>query len=118
MLENMMGKQIHRYQLSQEVAKGNEALVFLNVIEIGTENEKTILPFINEMLIDAGCIEGEFTMHHTIRRDYQNDFIVFFDQPNVKVNIGKLSLWRINAGQAFDAKWASDYLVNQMPEVY
>ncbi len=118
MLDNMMTTQVHRYQLSNAVANGQEALIFLNVIEIGTENEKTILPFINEILVDAGCIEGEFTTHHTIRRDYQNDFIVFLNQPNVKVNIGKLALWRINAGQAFDAKWASDYLVNQMPEVY
>lgn len=118
MLENMMETQIHRHELSSEVASGQEALIFLNVIEIGTENEKNILPSINEILINAGCIEGEFTKHHTIRRDHQNDFIVFFNQPNVTVNVGRLALWRINAGRAFDAKWASDYLNNQMPERY
>lgn len=118
MSDNMMKTQIKRYKLDEAVAKGNEAIIFLNVIEIGTEDEKTILPLINGILLDAGCIEGEFTKHHTIQRGDQNDFIVFFNQPNVKVNIGRLALWRINAGRVFDAKWASDYLVNQMPEVY
>lgn len=95
------------------VKSGREAVIFQSVIEIGTESEKTILPAITEMWQNAGCIaEGQQLIEYytTETAKGRKDFIV--PLPKHGVNMGILSLWRIREGQAFDAKWASDYIVN------
>ena len=95
------------------VKAGNEAVIFQSVIEIGTEEEKTILPAITEMWQQAGILASGQNLteyHTTVTTKGRKDFIV--PLPKHGVNGGILAMWRIQDGLAFDAKWASDYIVN------
>lgn len=38
---------------------------------------------------------------------------LFFDMEGVKLNMGKLAIWRINTHQQFGGTWLSDYLANR-----
>lgn len=38
---------------------------------------------------------------------------LLFDMENVKLHIGKLSVWRLGTRQVFDGMWLSDYLANK-----
>ena len=38
---------------------------------------------------------------------------LFFDMEGVKLNLGKLAIWRINTHQQFGGTWFSDYLTNK-----
>ena len=100
-------------EIVEFVRSGREAVIFQSVIEIGTESEKTILPAITEMWQQAGILANGQTLteyYTTETTKGRKDFIV--PLPKHGVNIGLLSLWRIRDGLAFDAKWASDYIVN------
>ena len=95
------------------VRSGREAVIFQSVIEIGTENEHIILPAITEMWQQAGILAANQVLteyHTTVTIKGRKDFIV--PLPKHGVNGGILALWRIRDGLAFDAKWASDYIVN------
>ena len=36
-----------------------------------------------------------------------------FDMDDVKLDVGKLAMWRINTHQQFGGTWLSDYLANR-----
>jgi hypothetical protein len=38
---------------------------------------------------------------------------LLFDMDDVKLDVGKLAMWRINTHQQFGGTWLSDYLANK-----
>ena len=69
---------------------------------------------INDMLTDEGILlEG--TRFQNVSR-FQHDGVtnLLFPFEDVKVNVGKLALWRLKTHEMFGGTWLSDYVDNRL----
>jgi hypothetical protein len=104
--------------LQSFVDSGKEAIVFYGVLEADTSEEYTVLNAITGMWQDAEIIPRNvrITDAFTITTiGGRKDFVVPFIK---EINVGKLTLWRIQVWGATEAGWASDYVVNYANQHY
>ena len=69
---------------------------------------------INELLTDAGILldGSKFEAASTFQHDGVTCLLFPFE--NVKLNIGKLAMWRLQTHDQFGGTWLSDYVPNRL----
>lgn len=69
----------------------------------------------NRLLTKKGIlVEGtKFTKVYTFRHEGKTCLLFPFDK-NVKLNLGKLTLWRLTSHEQFGGTWLSDYVDNRL----
>ena len=68
---------------------------------------------VNELLTESGILlEGDAFKNVYV---FENEGLtnLLFDMDDVKLDVGKLAMWRINTHQQFGGTWLSDYLANK-----
>ena len=70
---------------------------------------------INEMLTESGILadETKFTEVYEFQNDGLTCLMFPFDE-NVKIEIGKLAMWRLQTHEQFGGTWLSDYVPNRL----
>lgn len=70
---------------------------------------------INQMLTANGCLkqDTEFTQVYVFHKENVTCLLFPFTD-DVKLDIGKLALWRLASHNAFGGTWLSDYVENQL----
>lgn len=70
---------------------------------------------INQMLTATGCLkqDTEFTQVYVFHKENVTCLLFPFTD-DVKLDIGKLALWRLASHNAFGGTWLSDYVENQL----
>ena len=84
-----------------------------------TNDDKEFLK--NKDIIDAGAFTGDTALplsKITNKNVYafENEGLtnLLFDMEDVKLNIGKLAIWRLQTRETFGSTWLSDYRVNNL----
>ena len=69
---------------------------------------------INEMLTDEGILlDGDkFSDVYSFEHDGTTNLL--FSMDDVKLNVGKLAMWRLGSHETFGGTWLSDYLPNRL----
>lgn len=68
---------------------------------------------VNELLTEAEILLEGDTFHKVYAFAHEGLTNLLFDMEDVKLNVGKLAIWRIHTHQQFGCTWLSDYLENQ-----
>lgn len=68
---------------------------------------------VNELLTESGILLDGDTFKNIYAFENEGLTNLFFDMEGVKLNMGKLTIWRINTHQQFGGTWLSDYLTNR-----
>lgn len=70
---------------------------------------------INQMLTANGCLkqDTEFTQVYVFHKENVTCLLFPFED-DVKLDIGKLALWRLASHDTFGSTWLSDYVENQL----
>lgn len=69
---------------------------------------------INEMLTKEGILlDGNIFSDVTVF-DYQGRTNLLFNMDDVKLDLGKLAIWRLQTNSNFGSTWLSDYLANRL----
>lgn len=70
---------------------------------------------INEMLTESGILadETKFTEVYEFQNDGLTCLMFPFDE-NVKLEVGKLAVWRLQTHEQFGGTWLSDYVPNRL----
>lgn len=68
---------------------------------------------VNELLTESGILLDGDTFKNVYAFENEGLTNLFFDMEGVKLNMGKLAIWRINTHQQFGGTWLSDYLANK-----
>lgn len=68
---------------------------------------------VNELLTESGILLEGDTFKNVYVFENEGLTNLFFDMEDVKLNMGKLAIWRINTHQQFGGTWLSDYLTNK-----
>lgn len=70
---------------------------------------------INEMLTESGILadETKFTEVYEFQNEGLTCLMFPFDE-NVKIEIGKLAMWRLQTHEQFGGTWLSDYVPNRL----
>ena len=70
---------------------------------------------INRMLTANGCLQqgSKFTDVHVFQKDGSTCLLFPFTD-NVKLDMGKLAIWRLRSHDRFGGTWLSDYVENEL----
>ena len=70
---------------------------------------------INEMLTESGILadETKFTEVYEFQNEGRTCLMFPFDD-KVKIEIGKLAMWRLQTHEQFGGTWLSDYVPNRL----
>ena len=68
---------------------------------------------VNELLTEAEILLEGDTFHKVYAFAHEGLTNLLFDMEDVKLNVGKLAIWRINTHHQFGCTWLSDYLANR-----
>ena len=69
---------------------------------------------INDMLTDEGILLEETRFQNVSRFKVDGHTNLLFPFEDVKVNVGKLALWRLKTHEMFGGTWLSDYVDNRL----
>lgn len=69
---------------------------------------------INEMLTESGILQNEsrFEKAYTFNNEELTCLLFPFD--DVKLDVGKLAMWRLQTHEMFGGTWLSDYVENRL----
>ena len=65
---------------------------------------------VNEMLTGEGILLGGDTFKDVSVFEHDGRTNLLFNMDNVKLDIGKLAIWRLSSHSSFGGTWLSDYL--------
>ena len=68
---------------------------------------------VNELLTESGILLEGDTFKNVYVFENEGLTNLLFDMDDVKLDVGKLAMWRINTHQQFGGTWLSDYLTNR-----
>ena len=68
---------------------------------------------VNELLTESGILLEGDTFKNVYVFENEGLTNLLFDMDDVKLDVGKLAMWRINNHQQFGGTWLSDYLTNR-----
>lgn len=69
---------------------------------------------INEMLTDAGILRDSSRFSEVSRFEHDGLTNLLFHMDDVKLDGGKLAMWRLQTHEQFGGTWLSDYVPNQL----
>ena len=69
---------------------------------------------INELLTDAGILRGVEAFTDVWRFDHDGLTNLLFHMDGVKLDVGKLAIWRLQTHERFGGTWLSDYVLNRL----
>jgi len=69
---------------------------------------------INEMLTDAGILRDGSRFSEVSRFEHDGLTNLLFHMDDVKLDGGKLAMWRLQTHEEFGGTWLSDYVPNQL----
>ena len=69
---------------------------------------------INELLTDAGILRGVEAFTDVRRFDHDGLTNLLFHMDGVKLDVGKLAIWRLQTHERFGGTWLSDYVPNRL----
>jgi hypothetical protein len=69
---------------------------------------------INEMLTDAGILRDGSRFSEVSRFEHDGLTNLLFHMDDVKLDGGKLAMWRLQTHEQFGGTWLSDYVPNQL----
>ncbi len=69
---------------------------------------------INTLLTEQGILLEGDTFKEVSRFNYDGNTNLIFHMDGVKLNTGKLAMWRLQTHQQFGGTWLSDYLSNRL----
>ena len=65
---------------------------------------------VNEMLTEEGILQESDTFKHVSAFQHDGSTNLLFHFDDVKLDVGKLAMWRLRMQQPFAGMWLSDYL--------
>ena len=68
----------------------------------------------NEMLTDAGILRDGSRFSEVSRFEHDGLTNLLFHMDDVKLDGGKLAMWRLQTHEQFGGTWLSDYVPNQL----
>ena len=68
---------------------------------------------VNELLTESGILLEGDTFKNVYVFENEGLTNLLLDMDDVKLDVGKLAMWRINTHQQFGGTWLSDYLTNR-----
>ncbi|MDR1131279.1 MAG: hypothetical protein LBL15_02545, partial [Oscillospiraceae bacterium] len=69
---------------------------------------------INEMLTDVGILRDGSRFSEVSRFEHDGLTNLLFHMDDVKLDGGKLAMWRLQTHEQFGGTWLSDYVPNQL----
>ena len=69
---------------------------------------------INELLTDAGILRGGEAFTDVRRFEHDGLTNLLFHMDGVKLDVGKLAIWRLQTHERFGGTWLSDYVPNRL----
>jgi len=69
---------------------------------------------VNDMLTEEGILLEGDTFKHVSSFQHDGTTNLLFHFEDVKLDVGKLAMWRLRMRQQFAAMWLSDYLPNRL----
>ena len=69
---------------------------------------------INELLTDAGILRGVEAFTDVRRFEHDGLTNLLFHMDGVKLDVGKLAIWRLQTHERFGGTWLSDYVLNRL----
>ena len=69
---------------------------------------------INEMLTDAGILRDGSRFSEVSRFEHDGLTNLLFHMDDVKLDGGKLAMWRLQTHEEFGGTWLSDYVPNRL----
>lgn len=69
---------------------------------------------INEIFTKNGILLGGTKFTHASVFQHNGNTCLLFPFENIKLNIGKLAIWRLQTHAAFGGTWLSDYVPNKL----
>jgi hypothetical protein len=69
---------------------------------------------INEMLTEEGILLDGDTFKDVSSFEHDGVTNLLFSMDNVKLDVGRLAMWRLQSHDTFGGKWLSDYLPNRL----
>jgi len=75
---------------------------------------QTWIDGVNEMLTEEGILLEGDTFKHVSSFQYDGTTNLLFHFDDVKLDLSKLSMWRLRTHQQFGGMWLSDYLLNRL----
>ena len=69
---------------------------------------------INELLTDAGILRGGEAFTDVRRFEHDGLTNLLFHMDGVKLDVGKLTIWRLQTHERFGGTWLSDYVPNRL----
>lgn len=69
---------------------------------------------INEMLTKSGTLQNESRFEKAYKFNNENLTCLLFPFDDVKPDIGKLAMWRLETRETFGGTWLSDYVENRL----
>jgi len=69
---------------------------------------------VNEMLTEAGILLNSDTFKDIYIFEHEGHTNMLFSMDGVKLDVGKLAMWRLQSHDTFGGTWLSDYLPNRL----
>ena len=69
---------------------------------------------INEVLTEEGILQDGNTFTDVSTFEHEGLTNLLFSMDNVRLNVGKLAMWRLKSHGAFGGTWLSDYVPNRL----
>jgi hypothetical protein len=69
---------------------------------------------INELLTEEGILLDGDTFDDIYVFEYNDLTNILFSMEGIRLDVGRLAMWRLETHNAFGGTWLSDYLVNQL----
>ena len=108
------GKEMHRVKkITTEELKAMQNSEGLIIQGCGGELQEWVNG-INEMLTSEGILLGGDTFKDISVFEHGDCTNLLFHMNNVKLDIGKLAIWRLRTHDKFGGTWLSDYVPNKL----
>ena len=69
---------------------------------------------INEMLTESGILQNESRFEKAYTFSNENLTCLLFPFDGVKLDVGKLAMWRLETRETFGSTWLTDYVDNRL----
>lgn len=69
---------------------------------------------INNMLTESGILQSESRFEKAYTFNNENLTCLLFPFDDVKLDVGKLAMWRLATRETFGGTWLSDYVENRL----
>lgn len=69
---------------------------------------------INDMLTESGILQNESRFEKAYTFSNENLTCLLFPFDGVKLDVGKLAMWRLETRETFGSTWLTDYVDNRL----